>query len=114
MEENPFIKKVSDKINDLGLTAPAILLLEAHKPLAFLGSQLLLIAQPTLDIFLPKTFTQNSINLLAAPSQLEQLIDTLEINSAKSLPLMSQPESLTTSLTAFPNPNQLQTKERKS
>lgn len=73
-----FAEKVANKIIDLGLAAPAILLLEAHKPLAFLGSQLLLIAQPTLDIFLPQTLTRNSADLLADPRQVEHLITCLE------------------------------------
>ncbi len=78
MNQNNFIKKVADKITDLGLVGPAILLLEINKPLAFFGSQLLLVAQPTLDIFLPQSLTQNSINLLSNSAQLEQLITTLE------------------------------------
>ena len=78
MSQNNFIKKVADRITDLGLVGPAILLLEANKPLAFIGSQLLLVAQPTLDIFMPRNFTQNTINLLSDPAQLEELITTLE------------------------------------
>ncbi len=78
MATNTFIENVANKITCLGLTAPAILLLEAHKPLAFLGSQLLLVAQPTLDVFLPTHLTHNTINLLATPDELEQLIITLE------------------------------------
>ena len=77
-----FIEKVANKIADLGLTAPAILLLEAHKPLAFIGSQLLLVAQPTLDIFLPQNLIRNTADLLADSNQLEQLITSLEINSS--------------------------------
>ena len=78
MNQDTFIKKVADRITDLGLTGPAILLFEANKPLAFIGSQLLLVAQPTLDIFLSRDLTQNVINLLADSDQLEQLITNLE------------------------------------
>ena len=81
MESNAFIEKATKKITDLGLTSPAILLLEAHKPLAFIGSQLLLIAQPTLDIFLPQNLIHNTSNLLANPDQLEELITRLESNN---------------------------------
>ena len=76
--EITFAEKVANKIRDLGLTAPAILLLEAHKPLAFIGSQLLLIAQPTLDLILPPTFTRNAADLLADADQLEYLMTDLE------------------------------------
>ena len=78
MKSNNFVQKVADKITDLGLIGPAILLLEANKPLAFLGSQLLLVAQPTLNIFVPPSLTQQTINLLADSTQLEQLLQTLE------------------------------------
>ncbi len=78
MKQTTFIENVATKIQALGLATPAILLLEAHKPLSFLGSHLLLIAQPTLNIFLPRDLTQHSINLLADPHQLERLITRLE------------------------------------
>ena len=92
MVEATFIKKVADKIHELGLTTPAILLLETHKPLAFIGSQLLLVAQPTLNIFFPKSrdFTQNSFDLLTNPPQLEQLITYLEAGQPDRLPGASQ------------------------
>lgn len=73
-----FIQRLAAKITDLGLTGPAILLLEANKPLAFVGSQLLLVAQPTLDLFLKPDITQNMADLLADPTQVEQLIMALE------------------------------------
>jgi len=84
MNPNNFVQKVADKITDLGLIGPAILLLEANKPLAFLGSQLLLVAQPTLNIFVPSNLTQQTINLLTDSQQLEQLIQTLETGTAQS------------------------------
>ena len=84
MKDEPFIQQISDKIRQLGLSTPAILLLEAHKPLAFIGSQLLLIAQPSLDIFLPKNLITRSVDFLAEPTHLEQLITNLETPPAKS------------------------------
>lgn len=84
MDQANFIKKVADKITDLGLTAPAIFLLEANKPLAFVGSQLLLVAQPTLDLFFSSNFTRNMADLLADPAQMEQLITSLETSTAQS------------------------------
>jgi len=78
VDANSFLKTVSQKITDLGLAQPAVLLLEAHKPLAFLGSQLLLVAQPTLDLFLPQNFTRHTVNLLSDSAQLEQLIIQLQ------------------------------------
>jgi hypothetical protein len=83
VQQNSFSQKIADKIAELGLTAPAILLLEAHKPLSFVSSQLLLVAQPTLDIFLPQNFTRNLAGLLVDPTQMEQLIANLELKMAQ-------------------------------
>ncbi len=80
MEQTEFVEKIAAKISQLGLTGPAVVLLEAHKPLAFIGSQFLLVAQPTLDLFLPHAYTRNLVNLLADPTQLDQLLVTLESN----------------------------------
>lgn len=78
MDQATFVGKVAWKLSQLGLATPALLLLEAHKPLAFLGSQCLLVAQPTLNLFISPPFTQNLVDLLADPEQLEQLIVQLE------------------------------------
>jgi len=83
MNPDNFVQKVADKITDLGLAGPAVLLLEANKPLAFLGSQLLLVAQPTLNIFVSPHLTQQTINLLTDSAQLEQLIQALETGPAQ-------------------------------
>ncbi|MCB0163242.1 MAG: hypothetical protein KDI79_03380 [Anaerolineae bacterium] len=83
METDPFINKVADKIFNLGLTAPAILFLEGYKPLAFLGSQLLLVTQPVLNIFVSDRLTRNTISLLEHPEQLETLITQLETKAAQ-------------------------------
>ena len=82
MASSAFIEKIADKITNLGLTTPAILLLEANKPLAFVGSQLLLVAQPTLDLVLPQNLTRNTANFLADSDQVEQLIQKLEQSTA--------------------------------
>jgi hypothetical protein len=78
MNQVTFIEKVSNKISELGLTGPAIVLLEAHKPLAFVSSQLLLVAQPTLNLFFPRNHVQDLAELLADSAQVEALIGSLE------------------------------------
>lgn len=83
MHQATFIKEVSNKISQLGLTGPAIALLEAHKPLAFVGSQLLLVAQPTLDLFFPRNQVQELAELMADSAQVEALIVSLEKSTAK-------------------------------
>ena len=84
--EPTFLDKVTERIDELGLSTPAILLLEAHKPLAFIGSQLVLVAQPVLDIFLPQNLTRNTADLLADPAHVDRLIARLETTVASSPP----------------------------
>lgn len=78
METDNFAKIVAHKITKLGLSALVILLLEAHKPLAFVGSQLLVVAQPTLNLLIPNHLIIKTIDLLADNEQLEELIRLLE------------------------------------
>ena len=78
MDQTEFVAKVANKIGELGLAGPAVVLLEAHKPLTFISSQLLLVAQPTLSLFFPRNYTRNLADLLADSTQVEQLILTLE------------------------------------
>ncbi|NEP82838.1 MAG: hypothetical protein F6K39_34670 [Okeania sp. SIO3B3] len=78
MNKPEFVAHVAQKITDLNLTMPTLLLLEAHKPLAFIGSQLLLIAQPTLDLFMKPGLVENMADLLASPADLESLLQHLE------------------------------------
>jgi hypothetical protein len=78
-----FSQQLAQKITSLGLTGPAIVLLETNKSLAFLGSQLLLVAQPTLDIFFAPQLTRQTIDLFADPAQVEQLIVALQTQPVK-------------------------------
>src|SRR5574342_255560 len=78
MNQVNFVEKVARKIAQLGLAMPAMLLLEAHKPVAFIGGQFLLVAQPTLDLFVSPHLTQGMVDVLTNPAQLEHLITCLE------------------------------------
>lgn len=91
MDQNLFIEKFTTKLTRLGLTVPALLLLEAHKPLAFLGSQLLLVVQPSLNLFISPVYTQGIIDLLADPNQVEQCLSRLEQISKKDSPTLTCP-----------------------
>jgi hypothetical protein len=82
VSQETFVEKVAHKLANLGLAGPVGLLLEAHKPLAFVSSQFLLVAQPTLNMFVSPTFTQGLVDTLADPTQMEQLISQLEQNAA--------------------------------
>ena len=87
-QKTSFIADITNKITSSGLAAPAVLLLEAHKPLAFIGSQLLLIIQPTAEIFFPHNkFMPNMINFLNDPAQVESLISRLETSAVSTAPV---------------------------
>jgi len=72
------IERLARRIVDLGLLAPAIVFLEAYKPLAFLGAQMLWVAEP----FLKSAFHPNDLRDFATLMQddegTEALITRLE------------------------------------
>ncbi len=73
-----FIDGWAKKIKALKLTAPAILLLEMHKPLGFIAGQFLLLGQPLFDSFLPANFSANAISLLSHRSNIDALLKELQ------------------------------------
>lgn len=65
------------RVNQWGMVAPAILFLEAHKPLSFLASQFLLLSQPTLEPFLGGVVSEYAL-LLEDRENLETILSHLE------------------------------------
>ena len=57
---------------------PAVLFLEANKPLSFVGSQALLMLQPMTDLFMAHELTADLAALFADRDRLETLITRLE------------------------------------
>jgi hypothetical protein len=72
------IDRLARRIDNLGLTAPAILFLEMNKPLAFLGAQLLLVAQPFLSIGLNNADLGDFAAIIEERGGVEELIERLE------------------------------------
>ena len=62
----------------MGLITPALLFLEMNKPLAFIGAQALLVAQPFLDIGLNRADVSDLASILEDRAGVEELIDRLE------------------------------------
>ena len=60
------------------LTAPAILFLEMHRPLAFLGAQMLWAGQPFLSVWLNHADIRDVALLLEDPAGVDELIKRLE------------------------------------
>jgi hypothetical protein len=78
------IERVAQQIAGRGMTAPAILFLEMHKPLAFLGAQLLWIAQPFLSIGLNNADLRDLITVIEDRAGVEELIERLEARQTDS------------------------------
>ncbi|MDE3088421.1 MAG: hypothetical protein KGJ80_03405 [Chloroflexota bacterium] len=60
------------------MTAPAILFLEMHKPLAFLGAQMLWAAQPFLNIGWNDNDLRDFAAIIEDRAGVEQIINRLE------------------------------------
>ena len=72
------IETLAGRIEGMGLATPAILMLEANKPLSFLGSQALLVLQPLLGFAVGDTATEEYAALLEDRDNVERLILRLE------------------------------------
>jgi hypothetical protein len=72
------IDRVACRIANMGLITPALLFLEMNKPLAFIGAQTLLVAQPFLDIGLNRADVSDLASILEDRAGVEELIDRLE------------------------------------
>ena len=64
-------------VNEWGMVVPALLLLEAHKPLSFLTSQFLLLSQPALEPFLGGIVREYAL-LLEDRENVETILSCLE------------------------------------
>ncbi len=81
-EQAAFLDQTADAIRRWGLRVPALIALEAGRPLAFLGGQLLWIAQPALSLFLPGQTIQQAAQLLEEPDAVAALAVRLETQEA--------------------------------
>lgn len=80
MEErlNQMMEKIAQRINRHGLTLPAIMLLEMHKPLAGVGGALIQVAAPGLDWIFGEANTEDLATLFGDREQVERLLSRLE------------------------------------
>lgn len=73
------VERLTRRIAELDLIAPAILFLEASKPLAFIGAQLLWVAQPFLTLAFNANDLRDFAELLQDETGAEALIAQLEL-----------------------------------
>ncbi len=78
------IDQLSQRASRLGISSLAILFLEMHKPLAFLGAQMLWATQPLLSFWWRETDVRELALLLEDRAGVDALIARLESTSASS------------------------------
>lgn len=72
------VERLARQLSDWRMKAPAILLLQMHAPLAFLGGQLLFAAQPLVAWMAGDRLVRDLAFLLEDPGNVERLIARLE------------------------------------
>ena len=70
--------KIAQRINRHGLTIPAIMFLEMHKPLAGVGGAIIQLAAPGLDWIFGERNTEDFATLLSDREQVERLMSRIE------------------------------------
>ena len=78
IDQDELILRLANEVHGRGFTAPAILLLELYRPLSYLGSQCLFLAQPLLDCFVDGAFIGQIADLLDNGDAVERLVHCLE------------------------------------
>jgi hypothetical protein len=76
--EEELLKRIADRIKRMGLQVPAILFLEAHKPLAFIGGQALFFSAPFLGLLFGFQNVSLFADILSRPGGMERLLRKLE------------------------------------
>ena len=77
-DNQAFVNQLADIVCRLGLQVPVLVGLEAGRPFAFLGGQLLWVAKPVLSLFVAGNSVNDLAELLEQPSAVDSLIATLE------------------------------------
>lgn len=85
-QDRLFIERIAKKIFTSGFTTPAIFFLEMTKPLALLGSHLLIFLGPVINSIIQSDDYYRSVQVFEEPDNIELLlkeIERLEWNSRK-------------------------------
>ena len=69
----PLVDHIATTLKQRGLHSAALALLEAGQPLAFIGSQLLWVAQPTMALLWPSSQVKQWSQILEDPAALDAL-----------------------------------------
>ena len=78
MQSEQLIEQLTEQISRWRLTVPAILLLQATRPLSFIASQGLLLCQPLLSFVYDAPSVEGYAELLADKANIDRLVARLE------------------------------------
>lgn len=78
MERQALIAEIARRLKSRRLAAPAVLLLESHRPFGFVVSQAMLLFEPMVEWFLGPTSWHEYAAILEDPQGIEQLLEELE------------------------------------
>ena len=76
--DQAFIRRVAQLLQQNGMGQPALVGLEASRPLTFVGGQLVWIVQPMLNLIFPAEDVGKLARLLEEPEAIDQLIGLLD------------------------------------
>lgn len=78
LNNEQIVGQVADAICDHGLRLPALVGLEAGRPLALFGGQALWLLQPALGLVISREWIGQVAQMLEEPAAVSELIDVLE------------------------------------
>lgn len=81
-EQDVFLDRIADAVQRYRLRGAALLVLDAGRPLAFLGGQMLWLLQPTLSLLVPGKQVAQLAHVLEKPEAVSALVARLETNDA--------------------------------
>lgn len=81
-EQDVFLDRLAAVVQRYGLCGPALMVLAAGRPLAFLGGQLLWLLQPALSLLVPGQQVAQLAYVLEKPEAVSALVTRLETNDA--------------------------------
>lgn len=73
-----YLQTIADGLQRWGMRLPALILLEAGRPLSFPAGQMIWVAQPFLSLFIARQTVESLAHFLEEPSNLDSLITYLE------------------------------------
>lgn len=82
-ERDHWLDRMAQEISRRRLETPAIFALELHRPLAFLGSQALLVAMPFFAGLVGPANVQKFSQLMEDRQNIDRLLDRLEVLAAE-------------------------------